>query len=392
MTTAVTTGDAAHVPDDVLLTVRHRLAAAGDQPTPQRVAEALRASGRPVGDATVLAVHDALRRDVDGAGPLDPLLAIPHVTDVLVNGPEQVWLDRGDGLELTGLTFPDDEAVRRLAQRLAASGGRRLDDASPYVDLRLPDGTRFHAVLAPISRPGTVLSLRVTGRRAFSLDDLRAAGTVSEDGAALLGRIVRRRLALLVSGGTGSGKTTLLNALLSLCDPGERLVLVEDSSELRPDHPHVVALEGRPPNVEGAGEVTLRTLVRQALRMRPDRLVVGEVRGAEVVDLLAAMNTGHEGGAGTLHANSAVDVPNRVASLAMAAGLPREAALSQLASAVDVVVHLHRPRRGRRRVRDVGVLSRHGADVVVEPAVSFDADLCARSGPGFGRLEELLSR
>jgi pilus assembly protein CpaF len=380
------------VPDDVLLDVRDRLARAGDQLTPQRVADALRTGGRPVGDAAVLAVHDALLRDVEGAGPLQPLLALPDVTDVLVNGCEQVWVDRGEGLERTGLTFPGDEAVRRLAQRLAASAGRRLDDASPYADLRLPDGTRFHAVLAPISRPGTVLSLRVPRRRVLSLDDLRAAGTVSDEGASLLDRIVRHRLAVLVSGGTGSGKTTLLNALLSLCDPGERLVIVEDSSELRPDHPHVVALEARPPNIEGSGEVTVQTLVRQALRMRPDRLVVGEVRGAEVVDLLAAMNTGHEGGGGTLHANSAVDVPNRVASLAMAAGLPREAALSQLASAVDVVVHLHRPRRGPRRVRDLGVLVRRAGEVMVEPAVIFDDQLQPRVGPGLDRLEELLAR
>jgi pilus assembly protein CpaF len=203
---------------------------------------------------------------------------------------------------------------------------------------------------------------------------------------------VEQRLAVLVSGGTGSGKTTLLNALLSLCAAEERLLVVEDSSELRPDHPHVVALEARPPNIEGSGEVTVQTLVRQALRMRPDRLVVGEVRGAEVVDLLAAMNTGHEGGAGTLHANSAADVPNRVASLAMAAGLPRDAALSLLASAVDVVVHLHRPHGGTRLVREVGVLARDAAEVVVEPAVTFGAGLAARVGPGLDRLEELLGR
>jgi pilus assembly protein CpaF len=383
---------AASVPEDVLVSVRDQLARGGAELTPQRVAQALRVDGRPVGDATVLAVHDALRRDVLGAGPLDPLLALPDVTDVLVNGADQVWLDRGDGLELTDLTFPDDEAVRRLAQRLAATGGRRLDDASPYVDLRLPDGTRFHAVLAPIARPGTVLSLRVPHRRVFQLDDLQAAGALDTEGAGLLHRIVEQRLAFLVSGGTGSGKTTLLNALLTLCDPGERLVLVEDSSELRPDHPHVVALEARPPNIEGSGEVTLRTLVRQALRMRPDRLVVGEVRGGEVVDLLAAMNTGHEGGCGTLHANSAADVPNRVASLAMAAGLPRGAALSQLASAVDLVVHLHRPRGGARRLRDIGVLQRSGSEVAVVHAVTVDARLDARRGPGFDRLQELLSR
>ena len=380
------------VPDDDLLAVRDHLARGGAELTPERVARALREDGRPVGDATVLAVHDALRRDVLGAGALDPLLALPGVTDVLVNGAGQVWVDRGDGLELTEVVFPDDEAVRRLGQRLAAAGGRRLDDASPYVDLRLPDGTRFHAVLAPVSRPGTVLSLRVPRRRVFTLDDLRAAGAVGADGARLLRRVVDQRLAFLVSGGTGSGKTTLLNALLTLCDPAERLVVVEDSSELRPDHPHVVALEARPPNVEGSGEVTLQTLVRQALRMRPDRLVVGEVRGREVVDLLAAMNTGHEGGCGTLHANSAADVPNRVASLAMAAGLPREAALSQLASAVDLVLHLHRPRGGARRVRDVGVVERRSGDVMVLPAVTFAEDLTAAPGPGFDRLEELLDR
>ncbi|HEX2893849.1 MAG TPA: TadA family conjugal transfer-associated ATPase [Marmoricola sp.] len=384
--------DPGTVSEDVLVAVRDQLARGGAELTPERVARALREDKRPVGDATVLAVHDALRREVHGAGPLDQLLRLPGVTDVLVNGAGQVWVDRGEGLQLTPVTFADDESVRRLAQRLAAAGGRRLDDASPYVDLRLPDGTRFHAVLAPIARPGTVLSLRVPRRRVFSLDDLRAAGALSEDGARLLARVIGQRLAFLVSGGTGSGKTTLLNALLTLCDAGDRLVLVEDSSELRPEHPHVVALESRPPNIEGSGEVTLRTLVRQALRMRPDRLVVGEVRGAEVVDLLAAMNTGHEGGCGTLHANSAADVPNRVASLAMAAGLPREAALSQLASAVDLVVHLHRPRGGPRHVRDVGVLRRTGADVEVVAAVTFDADLRAHPGPGFDRLEELLAR
>jgi pilus assembly protein CpaF len=382
----------AAVPDDVLVAVRDHLARDGAPLTPQRVAQALREDGRPVGDATVLAVHDALRRDVHGAGPLDPLLAVPGVTDVLVNGPGQVWLDRGDGVELTDMSFPDEDAVRRLAQRLAASAGRRLDDASPYVDLRLPDGTRFHAVLAPIARPGTVLSLRVPRRRVFSLDDLREARALSAEGSALLHRVVRRRLAFLVSGGTGSGKTTLLNALLTLCDPAERIVLVEDSSELRPEHPHVVALEARPPNIEGSGEVTVRTLVRQALRMRPDRLVVGEVRGAEVVDLLAAMNTGHEGGCGTLHANSAADVPNRVASLAMAAGLPREAALTQLASAVDLVVHLHRPSGGPRRVRDVGVLVAHGSEVRIATALTFDEELRARPGEGFELLEALLER
>ncbi|HEX3932394.1 MAG TPA: TadA family conjugal transfer-associated ATPase [Nocardioides sp.] len=267
---------------DLVEEVRERLARDPGDLTPHRVAEALRTAGRPVGDATVLAVHEALRRDVVGAGPLEPLLALPDVTDVLVNGPDQVYLDRGSGLERTQVGFADDDAVRRLAQRLAASGGRRLDDASPHVDVRLRDGVRLHAVLSPLARPGTLLSLRVPHRRVLSLADLLAAGTINEHGSRLLRTLVTQRLAFLVSGGTGSGKTTVLNTLLSLASPGHRLVLVEDASELRPDHPHVVGLEARPPNIEGAGEITLRTLVRQALRMRPDRLVVGEVRGAEV--------------------------------------------------------------------------------------------------------------
>lgn len=367
-------GDLRRVSDDIVERVRDRLAKDGSALSPALVAGALRDDGRPVGDATVLAVLDALRQDILGAGPLEPLLRLDGVTDVLVNGPRQVFLDRGEGLELTDVRFPDEPAVRRLAQRLAASGGRRLDDATPYVDLRLSDGTRFHAVLAPLSRPGTVLSLRVPRNRVFSLAELVAAGTLCTEAADLLRRIVARRLAFLVSGGTGSGKTTLLSALLSLVDPGHRLVIVEDATELRPDHPHVVGLEARPANIEGAGAVPLQVLVRQALRMRPDRLVVGEVRGAEVTDLLAAMNTGHEGGCGTVHANSARDVPARIEALAMSAGLPQEAAHSQLASAVDVLIHLGRSDGGLRRMEEVAILTRdERGRVRAVPAVTFEA-------------------
>jgi pilus assembly protein CpaF len=373
--------------------VRERLARDAADVTPHRVAEALRASGRPVGDATVLAVHEALRRDVVGAGPLEPLLRLPDVTDVLVNGPDQVYLDRGRGLERTEVRFADDDAVRRLAQRLAASGGRRLDDATPHVDVRLHDGTRFHAVLSPLARPGTVLSLRVPRPRVLSLEDLLATETVTDHGFRLVRSIIDRRLAFLISGGTGSGKTTLLNTLLSHVSHTHRLVLVEDASELRPDHPHVVGLEARPPNLEGAGEVTLRTLVRQALRMRPDRLVVGEVRGAEVVELLAALNTGHEGGCGTIHANSARDVPARVEALALAAGLSREAAHSQFLAGVDAVLHLGRDVDGRRVLREAAVPHR-GADGLADmlTAVSFPGAGRAVTGPGEAVLAERLSR
>ncbi|MFF4578227.1 TadA family conjugal transfer-associated ATPase [Streptomyces sp. NPDC001373] len=275
--------------------VRRRLAESGAEPTPARVAAALRAQGRLLGDAEVLGTAAELRSELVGAGPLERLLDDPGVTDVLVAAPDRVWVDRGGGLELTAVTFPDAEAVRRLAQRLAAVAGRRLDDARPWVDARMPDGTRLHAVLPPVAVGSACLSLRVVRPKAFTLDELVAAGTLPPGGQRLLRAMVEARLSFLVSGGTGTGKTTLLSALLGLVGPAERIVLAEDSAELRPDHPHVVRLETRPANQEGAGLVTLADLVRQALRMRPDRLVVGEVRGGEVADLLAALNTGHEG-------------------------------------------------------------------------------------------------
>ena len=379
----------AQAPDPALVEdVRRRLAQEPGRLTAHRVAEALRATGAPVGDRVVLAVHEELRRDVIGAGPLDALLRLPGVTDVLVNGPDAVWVDTGDGLRPGDVRFPDDESVRRLAQRLAASGGRRLDDAVPYVDVRLADGTRFHAVLSPVARPGTVISLRVPPRRAFSLDELVASGSLTPAGRRLVVLILQRRLAFLISGSTGSGKTTLLSALLSSAEPSDRLVLVEDSSELRPDHPHVVGLEARPANVEGAGEVTVRDLVRQALRMRPDRLVLGEARGAEVVDLLAALNTGHEGGCGTVHANSASDVPARIEALALMAGLPRGAAHSLIASALDLVIHLVRDRRGRRVAElAVPVVDAQGL-VSMAPAVRFTVEGGAEHGQAFDRLAE----
>ncbi|MEV5000704.1 TadA family conjugal transfer-associated ATPase [Nocardioides sp. LML1-1-1.1] len=374
--------------------VRRRLAAEPGALTPHRVADALRAAGRPVGDATVLAVYEGLRREVVGAGPLQPLLTLAGVTDVLVNGPGPVRIDRGQGLEESAVALGTEEECRRLAQRLVASGGRRLDDAAPWADVRLPDGTRCHAVLAPIAQPGTAISLRVPRRGGFSLPELRAAGALTDAGHELLVRIVAARRAFLVSGGTGSGKTTLLAALLGVVDPAERIVVVEDAAELRPGHPQVVGLEARPANLEGAGAVVLRDLVRQALRMRPDRLVVGEVRDAAVVDLLAALNTGHEGGCGTLHANSAADVPARVEALALTAGLGRAAAHSQLASAIDLVLHVVRDRgSGRRRLGEIAVLARDPDGWArTETAASFATDGRLVEGPGSSRLLALLDQ
>ncbi|MEQ7007638.1 TadA family conjugal transfer-associated ATPase [Actinopolymorpha sp. B17G11] len=373
--------------------VRGALASDAAPPTPARVVSALRAEGHLLGDAAVLRIGAELSRDIAGAGPLDDLLAEPGVTDVLVHGPHQVWVDRGAGLELCRIGFADDAAVRRLAQRLASAAGRRLDDATPFVDARLGDGTRFHAVLAPVSAGGTCISLRVPRRRVFTLDELVTEGSLPSEGADLLDLIVKERLAYLISGGTGVGKTTLLATLLSHVSSHERLVLVEEASELAPDHPHVVRLEARPPNLEGAGEITVRTLVRQALRMRPDRLVVGEVRGPEIIDLLAALNTGHEGGCGTLHANSAGEVPARVEALGVAAGLDRAAVHSQLAAAVDAVVHLVRGRDGRRRVAGISVFAR-AADGMVHalPAVEFGASGTVVPGAGLPSLRAALRR
>lgn len=355
--------------------IRDRLADSGGEPTTGRVAAALRAEGRLLGDREVLTLADELHAEFVGAGPLEPLLRSPDVTDVLVNGPDEVWVDAGSGLVRTPLRFPDEPSLRRLAQRLTAAAGRRLDDAAPYADARLPGGVRLHAVLPPVAPTGTCLSLRLPRRRAFTLDELIAASTIPPEGADLLAALIKSRAAFLVTGGTGTGKTTLLSSLLSLADPAERLLLVEDSAELKPSHPHVVRLEARPPNMEGAGGVTLNDLVRQALRMRPDRLVVGEVRGPEVVVLLQALNTGHEGGCGTLHANTAGDVPARLEALACAAGLTREAVHSQLTAALDIVVHLVRePGGGRRRVAEICLLRRAPDGLVgVVPAVSFTA-------------------
>jgi pilus assembly protein CpaF len=349
----------------LLARVRHRLANEGVPPTAAHVATLVRDEVGVRGAAEVLAATDVLRSEFVGAGPLDALLHEPGVTDVLVNGPNEVWVDRGGGLERVDVAFDTEHDVRRLAVRLAAAAGRRLDDAVPCADIRLPGGVRLHAALPPVSAGGVCLSFRVPRRRPFSLDELIRAGAMSGQVARLLAAVVQARASFLITGGTGTGKTTLLSTLLGVVDPRERLVLVEDSGELQPAHPHVVRLEARSANIEGVGAIELRSLVREALRMRPDRLIVGEVRGAECIDLLAALNVGHDGGAGTLHANSLADVPARIEALCTAAGLSRDAAHSQLGSGLRVVIHLGRQPAGLRVVDSVGVVLR-GRDGFVE--------------------------
>lgn len=371
--------------------VRGRLVGQDVSLTPAAVAAAVREeAGGLVGDDDVLGALRALQREFAGAGVLDPLLREPDVADVLVTAPDAVWVDRGEGLSRSAVVFPDDDAVRRLAQRLALAAGRRLDDAQPWVDAWLPATTagdvRLHAVLPPVAPDGTCLSLRVLRPAAHDLDALRDKGTFDEPLARVLREIVACRLAFLVSGGTGAGKTTLLAAMLGEVPARERVVCVEEAGELHPAHPHVVRLVTRPPNVEGAGEVLVRDLVRQALRMRPDRLVVGEVRGAEVSELLAALNTGHEGGGGTVHANSPSEVPARMEALGALGGLNRSALHSQLTAAVHVVLHVRRTSEKGRHLAGIGVLRADGERARVVPAWEAGSGW----GPARAELVELL--
>jgi pilus assembly protein CpaF len=327
--------------------VRARLSVEGHEASLASVARALRHEGVVVGDVTALELVQALHDDLVGAGPLEALLHEVGVTDVVVNSPDAVYVDRGGGLEQAAVQFSCAEDVRRLAQRLASSVGRRLDDASPAVDARLPDGTRLHAVIPPIAVGCTLLSLRVPARKAMTLDELVSAGTVDEHGAELLRLLVASRASFLVSGGTGAGKTTILNSLLGLVDVRQRVVIVEDSTELDPLHPQTVRLQSRLPNADGAGTVVLRDLVRQSLRMRPDRIVVGEVRGPEVLDLLIALTTGHDGSAGTVHANSASEVPTRLEALGLLAQVDPRSIHALVASGLHAVVHVMRCADGR---------------------------------------------
>lgn len=335
--------------------------------TPGRVAGAVRSAGVVLGDVGLLEVAESLRAELVGAGPLEQLLKDPDVTDVLVNGSAGVWVDRGRGVERVRLDLGGEHAVRQLAVRLAAVAGRRLDDACPYVDARLASGLRVHAILPPLVE-GTHLSLRVPRRRSFTLAGLVQAALMPSAWSSLLHQLVLRRTALLITGGTGTGKTTVLATLLGLVPPGERLVVVEDSAELRIEHPHVVQLQSRLPNVEGSGAVTMAELVRQAMRMRPDRLVIGEVRGAEVRELLAALNTGHEGGCGTLHANAVADVPARLEALGSLAAMEPAAVQAQARAAVQAVLHLQRV-EGVRRLVEIGVVDPHGAGLQVDVAL-----------------------
>lgn len=364
---------------------------AGRAPTPERVDAVASQEARLLGSGGLDAARHSLRAATLGLGPLDDVVALPGVTDVLVNGTRGVWVDRGRGLERVDVPVGEAPDVRRLAVRLAGLADRRLDEATPYVDGLLPGGIRLHAVLPPLVDGAAHISLRIPRSDVVSLQRLVELGSLPPSWLPVLRAIVERRLSFIVSGGTGTGKTTLLAGLLALVADDERVVVVEDVRELAVRHPHVVRMQARPANVEGAGSVDLVALVRQSLRMRPDRLVVGEVRGAEVREMLTALNTGHEGGCGTIHANSDRDVVARFEALGALAGMSPAAIRSQLGSAVSVVVHLRRV-RSQRVVAGIGVLEADPAGLTVRTALrnAVPGSPEAVEEPGWSRLCALL--
>ena len=341
-----------------------------------RIVRVLGRQGRVLGAAATLELTARIRDHVDGLGPLQSLVA-PDVTDLLVNDDGSVWVDGAEGLHRTAVRLGPAQA-RDLAVRLATVGGRRLDDAMPWADAHLPSGIRFHAVLPPLSPGGAILSLRLPSARRLDLADLEELGALVPEAREALRAIIAARVPFLITGGTGTGKSTLLAAMLGQAPAGERIVVVEDVLELAVEHPHVVHLQARHANSEGAGAVDLTALVRQSLRMRPDRIVLGECRGGEIRELLQALNTGHDGGCGTVHANTAADVPARLEALGALGGLDRAALASQVASALEVVIHLGR-RDGRRALEEVAVL-RRGSEGLLETATALRVQE--------GRLEE----
>jgi pilus assembly protein CpaF len=332
-------------------------------------------------DDSPLAIADPARiaaellDEILGHGPVEPLLRDPDVTEIMVNGPDRIFVERFGRIHHVDASFVDENHLRRVIDRIVSRVGRRVDESSPMVDARLPDGSRVNVVLPPVALDGSMLTIRKFAREAFTADDLIGFGTLTPEVAQFLYACVRARLDIVISGGTGSGKTTTLNVLSSFLPPDERIVTIEDAAELQLRQNHVLRLESRPPNIEGRGEITIRDLVRNALRMRPDRIVIGEVRDGAALDLLQAMNTGHNGSLTTVHANSPRDSVARLETMSLMAGLdlPVRAIREQLASAVDLVVHQSRLRDGSRRVTHVTeVLGMEGEVVTMQDIFVFD--------------------
>jgi pilus assembly protein CpaF len=332
-------------------------------------------------EQTLLA--DELVHDMLGLGPLEPLLADERVTDIMVNGPERTFIELDGRLQLANIRFRDNAHLLAISQRIASAIGRRVDESSPLLDARLVDGSRINIVIPPLALDGPCLSIRKFAKRRIDLARLVEFGALSDNLARSLEIMARSRLNIVISGGTGSGKTTMLNALSRFADNSERLVTIEDAAELQLQQPHVVRLETRPPNLEGQGAITQRDLVKNALRMRPDRIIIGEVRGAEAFDMLQAMNTGHDGSMSTIHANNSRDALSRIENMVLmgSMGLPAIAIRQQIVSAVDVIVQVQRMRDGRRRITQVTeVVGLEGDVVVLQDLFRFEYDGENRDG------------
>ena len=327
----------------------------------QAARELVAEEAAPLGCRDREEVVERMVRDSVGLGPLEPLLADPEIEEVMVNGPHSVYVERRGRIEATEVAFADEEELRNAIERILAPLGRRVDELSPMVDARLADGSRVNVVIPPLALDGPVVSIRRFGASRPGPDELVALGTLEQGQRRLLEEAVGERRSVLVSGGTGSGKTTLLSALSSFVSPTERLVTIEDAAELRLQQPHVVRMESRPAGVEGRGEVTIRDLLRNALRMRPDRIVIGEVRGPEALDLLTALNTGHDGALSTVHANSPADALARLETLALMAGvgLPHAAIAEQVRRGIDLVAHLERRTDGKRVVTEIAEVAQN---------------------------------
>jgi pilus assembly protein CpaF len=304
--------------------------------------------------------------DILGHGPIERLLADDAVTEIMVNGPHDVWVERQGRLYETTVRFTDDSHLRRIINKMVAQVGRRIDESSPMVDARLPDGSRVNAIIPPLSLSGPLVTIRKFSKKRLDLDDMIRLGTLSDESVEFLRRCILAELNVLISGGTGTGKTTLLNALSSAIPESDRIITIEDAAELRLNQRHVLRLEARPKNIEGEGEISIRDLVRNSLRMRPERIIVGEVRGAEALDMLQAMNTGHDGSITTVHANGPRDALARIETMVLMAGfdLPMRAIRQQVSSALDLVVHLERLEDGSRRVTAITEVQRMEADVI----------------------------
>src|SRR5438874_8377501 len=330
------------------------------------VTEELALAGTPLTREERRELVRQLTDDILGYGPLERLLNDDTVTEVMVNGPERVYVERAGKIERTSARFVDDAHLMRIIDKIVSQIGRRVDESSPMVDARLPDGSRVNAIIPPLALTGPTLTIRKFARDPYTINDLISFGTVSARGAQFLGACVRGKLNVLISGGTGTGKTTTLNAVSAFIPGDERIVTIEDAAELQLQQEHVITLEARPANIEGKGEIKIRELVRNALRMRPDRIIVGEVRGAETLDMLQAMNTGHEGSLTTIHANSPRDALSRLETLVMTAGveLPHRAIREQIASAFDVLVQIQRLVDGTRRISHISEVVGMESDVI----------------------------